>query len=451
MAYASFPHHLWPVSTHFFQQRLFLGKHDLGEIARRLGSPLYLYDLATIDHAIGALRRGLRAWPGPGLITYASKAWLSLPLAQLLTRRGLGFDVVSLGELEIAQRGGADLRRVHLHGNNKSPDLLARAADAGVGAIVVDNLHELSLLEAMKPPAPLALWLRLNPDQSPDTHAYRQTGHEGSKFGLNWEEAQEAARRIARAPHLRLTGLHAHIGSQFFELTPWFRAIDRLVALAAWVEKRHLGEIRFLSPGGGLGVPYHPDDPPARLAETVARLSRYAAGVWRNGLSGSFPTLTLEPGRSLIARAGVALYTVGAVRHLASGQRIIAVDGGMNDNMRPALYGARYTAALAHAPLAAAMGPARIVGPLCESGDFLIERIDLPEVQPEDILATPVSGAYHLSMASNYNGMLRPAVYLHARGDLVPMQRRETVADLLHRDIPLENPSNPTGTAFKDA
>ena len=437
MSYTAFPRYLWPLSAHFFQKRLFLGGRDLGEAARSLGTPLYIYDLATIDHAISAYQHGLRAWPGPSLVTYASKAWLSLPLVQLLARRGLGFDVVSLGELEIAQRGGADPRGIHLHGNNKSPDLLARAADAGLGAIVVDNLHELSLLEAMTPPAVQSLWLRLNPDQTPETHAYRQTGHEGSKFGLSWAEAQDAARRIARTPHLRLTGLHAHIGSQFFQLTPLFRAIDRLVDLAAWVEAEGLGDIRFLSPGGGLGVPYHPQDPTIRLVDAVEELSSYAARAWRARMGDSFPTLVLEPGRSLIARAGVALYTVGAIRHLTSGERIIAVDGGMSDNIRPALYGARYTAALARAPLAAAIGPARVVGPLCESGDFLIQHIDLPEVQPGDILAVPVSGAYHLSMASNYNGMLRPGVYLHARGTLIPMQRRETVADLYRRDVPL--------------
>lgn len=433
----SFPRHLWPLSLHRYRGRLSLGDHDLEALARKLGTPLYLYDLATLDHAIAAYRHGLRAWPGPSRITYAAKAWLSLPLVQLLARRGLGFDVVSEGELAIVLHGGADPRGVHLHGNNKSPELLTRAVDAGVGAIVVDNLHELALLETMHPPTPLALWLRLNPDLKANTHAYRQTGHRGAKFGLSPEEARIAARRIARTPHLRLVGLHTHIGSQIFDLAPLFRAIDRLVALAAWIQSQGLGEIRNLSPGGGLGVPYHPHDPSPELAIQVHRLSAYAAQTWRTQVDTPYPTLVLEPGRSLIARAGIALYTVGAVRHLSQGARILAVDGGMSDNIRPALYGARYTAALAHAPLSPAVGPARIVGPLCESGDFLIDRIELPDVHARDILVVPVSGAYHLSMASNYNGMLRPAVYLHARGQLLPMQRRETVADLMRRDVPI--------------
>ena len=435
----NFPRHLWPLSAHFFQKRLFLGKYDLADLGQQLETPVYLYDAATIDHAISAYRHGLSAWPGPGLITYASKAWLSLPIAQFLARRGLGLDVVSMGEMTMGLRGGFEAAMLHVHGNNKRPELLQRAAAAGVGGIAVDNLYELGLLEAMNPPKPLKLWLRMNPDLLAPTHAYRQTGHHGSKFGMARDEALTAARRIAASPHLRLTGLHVHIGSQIFELGPMFEAIDRLMALAVRVEEAGWGSIEALSPGGGLGVPYHPDDPAIPLHALAQQLCAHAADSWRRQHGGPHPTLVLEPGRSLIARSGVALYTVGAVRHLDDGRRIVAVDGGMNDNLRPALYGVRYTAALTGDPLGDAIGPARIVGPLCESGDFLIENILLPEVHPGDVLAIPVSGAYHLSMASNYNGMLRPAVYLHTPENLLPIQRRETIDDLLRRDIPLDS------------
>ena len=391
-----FPRHLWPLSIHFFQKRLFLGANALTDMVRQWGTPLYIYDAATIDHAISAYRHGLRAWPGPGLVTYASKAWLSLPLAQFLARRGLALDVVSEGELVIGLRGGFDAAMLHLHGNNKSPQLLQRAVAAGVGAIVVDNLHELALLEALT-----------------------------------------AARRIAASPHLRLTGLHVHIGSQIFDLDALSAAIDRLIDLAAAIEKAGLGQIRALSPGGGLGIPYHPDDPAIPLHTLVKQLCAHAADSWQQRHGGPHPALILEPGRSLVARSGIALYTVGAVRHLEDGRRIIAVDGGMSDNPRPALYGARYTAALARDPLGETVGPASIVGPLCESGDFLIEEVLLPEVQPGDVLAIPVSGAYQLSMASNYNGSLRPAVILHTPDGLHLMQRRETIDDLVRRDQPL--------------
>ncbi len=432
---SQFPRHLWPLSIHFSRQRLFLGGRDVAELGRELKTPLYIYDAATIDHAIAAYRRGLRAWPGRGLITYASKAWLSLPLARFLARRGLGLDVVSPAELAIGLRGGFDADLLHVHGNNKSFALLQQAIDAGVGAIVVDNLHELGLLERMTPVAPVTLWLRVNPDLLAPTHVYRQTGHHGSKFGMPREEALLAARRIAASPHLRLTGLHVHIGSQIFDLAPIADSVDRLIELAVRIEKAGWGKIKALSPGGGLGFPYHPDDPAIPLHKLTTDLCAHAADSWRRQHGGPYPTLILEPGRSLIARSGVALYTVGAIRRLSDGGRIIAVDGGMNDNIRPALYGARYTASLARAPLGDAVGPARIVGPLCESGDFLIEVVDLPDVKSGDVLAIPVSGAYQLSMANNYNGMLRPAVFLHDHGRLIPMQRRETIDDLMRRDI----------------
>jgi len=432
-----FPRHLWPLSAHFYRNRLFLGDNDLSDLSQRLQTPTYIYDAATIDHAISAYRHGLSAWPGPGLITYASKAWLSLPLAQFLARRGIGLDVVSLGELAIGLRGGFDAAMLHLHGNNKSSALLQQAVTASVGAIVIDNLHDLHLLESMTPSDPVTVWLRLNPNLLAPTHAYRQTGHHGSKFGLAWDEALAAAQRIAACGHLRLRGLHTHIGSQIFELGPVRASVDRLIALAVAIEQGGWGRIEALSPGGGLGVPSHPQDPAIPLTKLVTALSAHAAVSWQKHHGGPHPTLILEPGRSLIARSGVALYTVGAIRHLDDGGRIIAVDGGMSDNLRPALYGARYSATLPRNPLGAPVGPARIVGPLCESGDFLIESVDLPEAHPGDALAIPVSGAYHLSMASSYNGSLRPAAWLHTPQGLIPMQRRETIDDLLRRDAPL--------------
>ena len=435
MVPTTFPRHLWPLSTHLFQRRLWLGRYDLFELGQRLGTPVYVYDLPTLDHMISAYRHGLQFWPGQGLITFASKAWLSLPLVQLLTWRGLGLDVVSEGELEIARLGGMDGEKIHLHGNNKSLALLTKAIAVGVGAIVVDNLQELALLERLSLTKPQRLWLRLNPDLMAATHAYRQTGHYGSKFGLTWEEAQEAVQRIVANEHLMLTGLHTHIGSQLFEFEPILKAFERLIDLAAWIQRRFGLSIRYISPGGGLGVAYHPQDPKRELFPLVRDLCVFAARSWRQRLGESFPILVLEPGRSLIARAGMALYSVGNIRYLSNGERIIAVDGGLSDNSRPALYGAKYTAVLARDPLGEPVGPARIVGPLCESGDFLIKSVMLPEVQPGDVLAIPVSGAYQLSMASNYNGMLRPSVFLHTRATLIPMQRREQFEDLWRRDV----------------
>ncbi|MCX7853796.1 MAG: diaminopimelate decarboxylase [Caldilineales bacterium] len=436
-----FPFHLWPLTAHFYRGRLYLRHLDLADVATELGTPLYLYDATTIEHAIAAYRRGLRAWPGEARLAYAAKAWFTLAMAQFLDRRRLGLEVVSEGELAIAEAAGFPPESIHVHGNNKSPALLRRALELGVGAIVLDNLDELDRLEVLAAAQGLttsqAIWLRLNPDLVAPTHPYRQTGHYGAKFGLSPDEALTAAGRIARHPDLKLVGVHVHIGSQIFDLEPILAACERLIELATALRQRgHV--IRFLSPGGGLGQPYHPDDPRFDLVQAVERVARHCAEVWerQNGRIEP-PTLVLEPGRSLIARAGVALYTVGSVRRLADGSRIVAVDGSMADNIRPALYGARYTACLPARPLDAASGPCRIVGPLCESGDVLLPAVALPDVRPGDILAVPVSGAYQLSMASNYNAALAPAVYWLEDDHLLLIQRRQRPADLLQRDLPL--------------
>jgi len=436
-----FPLHLWPLTAHFYRQRLYLRHLDLAEVAMELGTPLYLYDATTCDEAIAAYRRGMREWPGEARLAYAAKAWLTLAMAQFLDRRNVSLEVVSEGELAIAEAAGFPPERIHVHGNNKSPALLRRALELGVGAIVLDNLDELDRLEVLAAAQALttsqAVWLRLNPDLIAPTHPYRQTGHYGAKFGLSYEEALRAGTRIARHPDLKLVGVHVHIGSQMFDLDPILAACERLIDLATDLHRQgHI--IRFLSPGGGLGQPYHPDDPRMDLVQAVERIVHHSAEVWRqrNGHLEP-PTLVLEPGRSLVARAGVALYTVGSVRHLADGSRIIAVDGGMADNIRPALYGARYTACLPARPLAPPLGPCRVVGPLCESGDVLITAVDLPEVRPGDVLAVPVSGAYQLSMASNYNASLAPPVYWLEDDHLLLIQRRQRPADLLQRDLPL--------------
>ncbi|MCO6450718.1 MAG: diaminopimelate decarboxylase [Caldilineales bacterium] len=439
--HAEFPWRLWPNRAAVRDGRLWLGEYNLIDLAHELQTPLYLYDGETFSAAVDAYRQGLAQWPGSSRIAYAAKAWLPLPFAQLLARYNLDLDVVSAGELGIALAGGVQPEHIHLHGNNKSIGLLREAVRARIGAIVVDNLWELDQIRQLADDDETIpdLWLRLNPALLAPTHPYRQTGHSGSKFGLSREEALTAAQTIRNHPNLRLTGLHTHIGSQIFDLDPMLEAATRLMELAGELHRRELATIRFICPGGGLGAPYHPDDPPIDLAEAVERTAHHCVAAWNRYNESAHPTLILEPGRSLIARAGIALYTVGSVRQLADGKRIVAVDGGMADNLRPALYGVRYTAALTGNPLGETIGPARIVGPLCESGDFLIDEIALPPVQPGDILAIPMSGAYHLSMASNYNGSYLPAAYWLHDDTLIPFQRRQTLADLMQRDIPLSN------------
>lgn len=386
-----------------------LADHRLSELARAWGTPLYLYDGATVRRQVETLRAALAAaYPAASEITYAAKAYFALGMAQRLAALGLGVDGVSLGELGIAQRAGFPAGKIHLHGNNKSAAELTVALALGVQAIVVDSLDELAFLEtvAAAQGRRARIWLRVTPGVPVETHAYRQTGHGHTKFGLPLADGQaaEALRRARRSPHLELVGLHTHLGSQLSDPAPYREAIRRLYTLA---RAEDFCPAEF-SPGGGWYVRYTPDDPAVPVAAWIETVAATVQEECR--LAGwPLPRLSVEPGRWLVAQAGLALYTVGACKQSADGTRWAAVDGGLADNPRPALYGARYSALVdgkAHEPPA---GPVNLVGKFCESGDFLIPEARLPELQRGDLVALPVAGAYQLSMASNYNLAGRPA------------------------------------------
>ncbi|HEX9019328.1 MAG TPA: diaminopimelate decarboxylase [Anaerolineaceae bacterium] len=409
---------------------LTIAGHALRPLAEQYGTPLYLYDAQTITEQVRSLRDALSAsYPAPYEITYAAKAYFSLGIARHLAAMGLGVDVVSLGELSIARRAGFAGGRVHLHGNNKSVDELAAALKWGVQAVVVDSLEELETLESLAQRAQMRarIWLRISPGVTVDSHAYLQTAHPTSKFGLPTEGglAAEAIRRARASQWLQLTGLHTHLGSQFFEAEPYREAITRLVALAD--ETGFIPE--EISPGGGWGVPYVPDQPDASPLPWVQAVAgtvqtEYARRGW------PLPRLVVEPGRWLVARAGLALYSVGTTKTSGDGTRFVAVDGGMADNPRPALYQARYTACLADRPDAEALQKVNLVGKYCESGDQLITDLWLPEVHRGDLLVVPVAGAYQLSMASNYNLTPRPAVLWVEPDRVEVLQPRETIEEM---------------------
>lgn len=400
---------LLPNTTACFDGHLHIAGHRLADLAREYGTPLYVYDAATIRQQVETLRVALaEAYPGQAEITYAAKAYLSLGMARRLAGLGLGVDVVSLGELTMARRAGFAPRDIHLHGNNKSAAELTAALEAGIQAIVVDSLDELAFLEglAQQREQPARIWLRITPGVTVDTHAYRQTGHHATKFGLPLADGQaaEALRRARRSQWLALAGLHTHLGSQIADPEPYIEAIHRLYALA---RQEDFCPEEF-SPGGGWHVRYIPGDPDAPLAAWVGTI----AGMVQNECQKSgwpLPRLVVEPGRWIVARAGVALYTVGACKQSGDGTVWAAVDGGMADNLRPALYQAEYTAVLAERAGEPATQRVNIVGKYCESGDWLIEGAQLPPLRRGDLLAMPVAGAYHLSMASNYNLAGRPA------------------------------------------
>jgi diaminopimelate decarboxylase len=373
-------------------------------------------------------------------VAYASKASLNIGLAQLVAQEGLALDVVSGGELYVARQAGFEPELIHFHGNNKSLDELVMALEVGVGRIVVDSFHELGMLERLAADRGVraAIWLRLSPGVDVHTHGYRKTGLLDSKFGFPLEtgQAEQALVRAMQSPHLHLRGLHAHIGSQITELTPFADTVNALLGFAASMQETHSFQLKEFSPGGGWGVPYHQDDVPAPLEQFVVTLTQAVVdGCERFGLS--LPELVIEPGRSIIAPAAVALYQVGARKEIPGIRTYVSVDGGMADNIRPALYGARYAALVGNRAAAPAEEMVTIAGRFCESGDVLIRDVELPSLQPGDLLAVPVVGAYCLPLASNYNMMPRPAVILVKDGRARVLQRRETYEDLVARDVPL--------------
>jgi diaminopimelate decarboxylase len=423
------------------QGRLWLGGCLAENLAQEFGTPLYVFDETTLRARCREYRQTLaQHYPGTGRVAYASKAYLNLALAQLLAQEGLNLDVVSGGELYVARQAGFPAERIHFHGNNKSPAELATALDEDVGRIVVDNFHELNLLERLADQrgGRVSIWLRLSPGIDAHTHSYRKTGLLDSKFGFPLETgvAERALVRAMASPHLELVGLHAHIGSQIFDVEPFVKAVTALLDFAATMRARHSFELREFSPGGGWGTSHHEADAPAPVDRYVQAVSEAVVeGCRRHGLAP--PTLVIEPGRSIVAPAGVALYRVGARKEIPDVRIYVPVDGGMADNIRPALYGARYTALAANKARQVAEETVTIAGKFCESGDVLIRDVALPRLAAGDLLAVPGVGAYCLPMASNYNLVPRPAVVLVEEGRASLIQRRETFEDLMVRDLPL--------------
>ena len=422
---------LFPLSTRLNSGgSLTIAGHELSDLAKQWGTPLYLYDAFTVQTQAESIRQLLfAAYPGASDITYAAKAYFSLGIARRLATLNLGVDVVSLGELEVARRAGFLPERVHLHGNNKGEAELKAAIEWGVQAIVVDSLEELTYLErlcaGMKRIA--RIWLRVTPGIHVDTHAYRQTAHPASKFGLPISDGQaaEGIRRGRASPWLKLTGLHTHLGSQVFETEPYQKAAEVLLELgdeAGWIPEE-------ISPGGGWGVPYTLDDPEAAPQPWIdAIASTIAAGCARRGWP--LPKLLVEPGRMIVGRAGVVVYTVGTSKTAADGTYLVAVDGGMADNLRPALYQARYTACRVDLPNSPITLKTTLVGKFCESGDQLISEVLLPPVERGDLVVMPVAGAYHLAMSSNYNLAARPAVLWLEPDKVSVLQLREDPCQL---------------------
>jgi diaminopimelate decarboxylase len=432
--------HLLPDTTSYRGNVLHIADHSVSDLVQKFGTPLYIFDRTTIVSACASYFRAFQKYYQASAfkILYASKAYLTPMIAQFMKQQGMGLDVVSEGELIVAQLANFPMEQIAFHGNNKSEHELRLALELGVGRIVLDNWNELERLTRIAHELKLqpAVSLRVAPDVDTKTHRYLQTGHAASKFGfpLGSGEAKAAILRIVEEGTLRLLGLHAHNGTMLLETRPYEESIQRLFMLAEDVYREIHWWPYEISPGGGWAVeaPNILSTPGVEILAQALQMSM-VEGIVTIDKTLPTPTLIIEPGRSIIARAGIAVYRIGARKQTAGGITYLFVDGGMADNIRPALYGAQYHALAVEHVSATLMEEVRIAGRYCESGDVLIENVTLPYMQEGDLLALPMVGAYCLPMASNYNLVPRPAVILVDEGKVQIMERRETFADMVSR------------------
>ncbi len=408
--------------------RLEVGGCDLVEVAREFGTPAYVYAEDDMRARARAYLAAFGARFEDFEVIYASKAAPFTAAYRVFREEGLSVDVASGGELLMAMRAGFEPSRIHLHGNNKTAEQLRTAVSAGVGQVICDSLDEIDLLDRIC--AELGhsqrILLRVTPGVEADTHSYVRTGQLDSKFGLAIAGgvAASAIESAQRASMLELVGLHAHIGSQILALEPYARAIEAVAALAGpdWC--------RVLNLGGGLGAAYTAEDDPPTVEEYAEAEARAVARFFDRA-----PRICVEPGRSLVANAGVTLYEVGTVKEIPGVRTYVAVDGGMSDNLRPMLYGSRYEAVIADRAATEPRTRATIAGAHCESADIIVADAVLADPAPGDILVTPATGAYGHAMANNYNGFPRPPVIFCRAGDARVVVRRETFEDLTRRDV----------------
>lgn len=427
---------LFPDSTTVQNDSLFIAGQALASLAADHGTSLYIYDRATLNASAKAYTEALSAYyPGPSHVTYAGKAFLCKAIAQWTQEHDLFVDCTGEGEIAIAVAANVKREHILVHGVNKSEADL-QAALQHAGTIVVDNLTELQriqlLLTHYSTQSPVSsLWLRLLPGVAVHTHhVATQTGQHDSKFGMTREEIREAA-NFCKRHNLPLKGIHFHQGSNFRDPEPLIPALEMALDLAR--EIGFSGEWHFC-PGGGWGVAYHEDELPNPSIESYVRGIAEAVieGCQQRGLE--LPHLHLEPGRSLVARAGVVVYRVGAIKRRGE-KTWLLIDGGMADNPRFALYGARYSCLpVSTTGLEESAARVSIAGPYCESGDIVVEDLPMPTIHAGDLIAIPVAGAYHLSMSSNYNGARRPAVLMLDDGNAELIVERETTHDLLRKN-----------------
>lgn len=420
------------------QGRLEIGGVDAVSLTEKFGTPLYVVDEELVRRRC---REFIGAFKASGLkfqVAYASKAFCTLAMCRIADEEGLSLDVVSDGELYTALQAGFPPERIHFHGNNKTPQEIDMALDAGIGCFVVDNFVELELLNAIagERGRKVNILLRVTPGVSAHTHEYISTGQQDSKFGFDLGNgaAYRAVEEASGLPHLSLLGLHSHIGSQIFEVEGFKMAVERVMGFANKVRAELDVLFKVVNLGGGFGIRYVEGDRPLTVAEYVNAIVDSIHSSF-SGQDYPIPEIWIEPGRSIVGDAGTTLYTVGTYKDIPGIRKYVAVDGGMTDNPRPALYESQYEAMLANRATDEAEEVVSIAGKCCESGDMLIWDVKLPKVQTGDILAVACTGAYNYSMANNYNRIRRPAVVFVKQGSADLAVKRESYDNLIGNDL----------------
>ena len=421
------------------ENHLVIGQHDTVELAKKFGTPLYVLDEDLMRDNCRAYKNAIDTYyDGHGLVLFASKALCTMYTGRLVAEEGLGADVVSGGELYTLYKAGFPMEKVFFHGNNKTPDEIELALNCGVGHIVVDNKYELDLLNriANEKNVKQRILFRIKPGIDAHTHDFVKTGQIDSKFGVALEngEAYEIHKLALSMSNIQIDGVHCHIGSQIFDVEPFCEAAKVMIGFIADLYDKLGIKVNILNLGGGFGIKYTATDDPIAPSEYIHKVTNVVKELAQEkGID--LPFLVFEPGRSIVASAGITLYTVGCVKEIENVRTYVSIDGGMCDNPRYILYGSKYTAVLANNASAEPVAPVTIAGKCCESGDLIQEHIMMPEIRVGDTLAVLATGAYNYSMSSNYNRIPRPPIVAVSGNEAKIIVKRETYDDLIKNDV----------------
>ena len=421
------------------ENHLVIGQHDTVELAKKFGTPLYVLDEDLMRDNCRAYKNAIDTYyDGHGLVLFASKALCTMYTGRLVEEEGLGADVVSGGELYTLYKAGFPMEKVFFHGNNKTPDEIELALNCGVGHIVVDNKYELELLNriANEKNVNQRILFRIKPGIDAHTHDFVKTGQIDSKFGVALEngEAYEIHKLALSMSNIQIDGVHCHIGSQIFDVEPFCEAAKVMIGFIADLYDKLGIKVNILNLGGGFGIKYTATDDPIAPSEYIHKVTNVVKELAQEkGID--LPFLVFEPGRSIVASAGITLYTVGCVKEIENVRTYVSIDGGMCDNPRYILYGSKYTAVLANNASAEPVAPITIAGKCCESGDLIQEHVMMPQIHVGDTLAVLATGAYNYSMSSNYNRIPRPPIVAVSGNEAKIIVKRETYDDLIKNDV----------------